>query len=671
MNVIAQLSLSQLKNNKKRTFWAAAAILLATALLTCVCSLAVSGYEMLTSFLGGDFGTYRSAYFSLLLIPAAVLGLIILLMAVIVISNVFRASAADRTAEFGMLKCVGATGAQIRKSILYEGAFLSCAAIPPGLLTGVLLTAAAIRLTNSYLGELNALTDIMLTKIHFELPFVLSPPALALSALIAAITVFAAARIPAKKAAAESAAESIRAASSENRKNSPGSRRSHKAQRSAERTLSGRIFGAEGFLAERNLSYNRKNFRATVSALTVGLILFTVVGSISGQVRDMSDMMYSYQTHSVTADYQSARIRQPVGGTEEYRTFYPAPIDSRKAQEITERLEEFDGDDVYGMGQEYDMYDAALRREQLTAEFVEACGLAEEGDLIFDAEIIVLDDEHYKKLCETHDIPLGSAILLNHISINENGHATDYVPFTSQLTELSLEKEDGSLIPYHIGGILYKEDIPQELFYPNTNPVRLIVESAVVRGYSWMHTPAEEAGYMNYAAALLKDYFPPSENAEYMEDGYTTRVFLTEDYIRIMNIAIVLALVLSFCFVGILLLIGFTNVISTLSANIMMRAREFAVFVSIGMTGRDLRKMLYLEGILCVLKAIIIGIPVSVAATYLINYPIRKMYPIPYELPLLPIAAYAAAVLAATVLITGLVSRKLRKQSVIETIRRI
>ena len=156
-----------------------------------------------------------------------------------------------------------------------------------------------------------------------------------------------------------------------------------------------------------------------------------------------------------------------------------------------------------------------------------------------------------------------------------------------------------------------------------------------------------------------------------MEDGFATRVFLTEDYIRIMNIAIVLALVLSFCFVGILLLIGFTNVISTLSANIMMRAREFAVFVSIGMTGRDLRKMLYLEGILCVLKAIIIGIPVSVAATYLINYPIRKMYPIPYELPLLPIAAYAAAVLAATVLITGLVSRKLRKQSVIETIRRI
>ena len=50
-----------------------------------------------------------------------------------------------------------------------------------------------------------------------------------------------------------------------------------------------------------------------------------------------------------------------------------------------ERLEEFDGDDVYGMGQEYDMYDAALRRGAADCGICEACGLAEEDDLIFDA----------------------------------------------------------------------------------------------------------------------------------------------------------------------------------------------------------------------------------------------------------------------------------------------
>ena len=53
MNVIAQLSLSQLKNNKKDTFWAARGHPFSDGALTCVCDLAVSGYEMLISFSAG------------------------------------------------------------------------------------------------------------------------------------------------------------------------------------------------------------------------------------------------------------------------------------------------------------------------------------------------------------------------------------------------------------------------------------------------------------------------------------------------------------------------------------------------------------------------------------------------------------------------------------------
>lgn len=664
MNVLAQMAFSQLKNNKKRTFWAVTAIVLATALLTCVCGLVASGYEMLTSFLGADFSTYRSAYLSLLLVPAIILGLIILLMAVIVISNVFRVSASERITEFGMLKCVGATEDQIRKSIFYEGAFLSVAGIPLGILAGVALTAGTVGVTNSYLAELNALTNIMLKKLNFELQFVLSVPALLISGLIALVTVFVAAWLPAKKASAGSAIENIKGLTPENTK------KKAKEKAPKEKPV-GDIFGAEGFLAGRNISYNKRNFKATVWALAIGMILFTVVGSVSSQVRRMSDMMYSFKDYTVTADYQSARIREQISENGEYKSVYPAPIDSRTGQEITEKLEEFDHGDVYGMGQEYDLYDVTLNETELSPEYLSASGLTETKNITLDVEIIVLDDEHYRELCEKHGISVGSAILLNHSSINENGYETDYVPFTEQLTELQLENQNGEVTTCPVDAVLYKEDIPTELFYPNTNPVRLIVEHAVVRGYSWMHTPEDADGYMNYASELLDSYFPKSEDAEYMESGFAARVYLTKDYIRIMNIAIVLALVLSYCFVAILMLIGFTNVISTLSANVLMRAREFAVFISIGMTGRDLRKMLYLEGILCVKKALFIGIPVSIAATYLINYPIKKMYPIPYELPVLSMAAYAMAVMIVTVVITGMASRKIQRKSIIETIRTV
>lgn len=657
MNVLAKLALSQLKNYKKRTFWAVIAIVLATALLTCVCGLVASGYQMLTSFLGEDFGTYRTAYLGLLLVPAVILGTIILLMAVVVISNVFRVSAADRIAEFGMLKCVGATEVQIKRSIFYEGIYLSAVGVPIGLLSGILLTVGTIRLTNSYLGELNALTNIMLSKLTFELHFVLSIPALAAAALIAFLTVLISAWIPARKASAASAIENIKGISSEEEK------------RSSKRKTIGDFFGAEGFLAGRNLSYNKKNFRATVSALAIGMILFTVVGSVATQVKSMSNMMNSFDEYSVTADYQSARYQEQIEGTENYRSVYPAPIDSRIGSEITEELRKYDQGDVFGMGQEYDRYDVTLSKEQLTSEFMAAYDPENTGDLTLDVELIVLDEQHYRALCEKYGIAAGSAILLNHISINENGHEVDYVPFTEQLTELELKDQEGKVTACPVDAVLYKEEIPTELFYPNTNPVRLIVDHAVIRGYNWMHTSEDQEGYMEYATSVLDRYFPKDSDADYMEDGFTTRVYLTEDYLRVMNIAVVLALVLSYCFVGILMLIGFTNVISTLSANVLMRAREFAVYVSIGMTERDLRRMLYLEGILCVLKAVLIGVPVSIAATYLINYPIKKMYPIPYELPAASIGGYVLVVLLVTVVITGLASRKLRKKSIIEMIR--
>lgn len=65
---------------------------------------------------------------------------------------------------------------------------------------------------------------------------------------------------------------------------------------------------------------------------------------------------------------------------------------------------------------------------------------------------------------------------------------------------------------------------------------------------------------------------------------------MTRDYVRVMNIAIVLVIDFLYCFTVFLMLIGFTNVVSTLSTNVLMRAREFAVLMSIGMTLEGLEK---------------------------------------------------------------------------------
>ena len=105
MNILCALAYSQIKRKKSRTVITIAAISLSTALLTAVINFAVSGNTMVRGFLGEDYGEFEGAYTLLLLIPAAILGALIIAMSVIVISNVFRMSANERVAQFGTLKC--------------------------------------------------------------------------------------------------------------------------------------------------------------------------------------------------------------------------------------------------------------------------------------------------------------------------------------------------------------------------------------------------------------------------------------------------------------------------------------------------------------------------------------------------------------------------------------
>ena len=103
--------------------------------------------------------------------------------------------------------------------------------------------------------------------------------------------------------------------------------------------------------------------------------------------------------------------------------------------------------------------------------------------------------------------------------------------------------------------------------------------------------------------------------------------------VRVLNIAIVMAEIIIYGFVGVLLLIGLVSVISALSTNVMMRAREFAILKSVGMTTEGLQKMLLSESVICTIKAIVWGVPLGILIPYMINVVIRQAVPVLYEVP--------------------------------------
>lgn len=660
MNILFSFACKQLKRKKGRSVITAAAIALSAALLTAVVNFVASGRAMLVNFLGKDYGLYGGAYMMILLVPAVFLAALIIAMSVIVISNAFRLSANERISQFGTLKCVGATKKQIYQTIMYECVLLCAVAIPLGVLAGYLLSFLGIGIVNLYMEELNVLVRSMMRQVNFALSFVFSPIALLVSTVISLGTALFAAMLPARKAMRISALDCLRNGGETDTSGYKRTRITIDAK--------GKV---EYQLARKNVSSYRKRMHSAVTAFSISIMLFITLGGlqeIAGGIQDYITMDYGY---SVIADYTSnfKNTVNPKTGRRQQECAFP--ITAETAEEITAKLREYEGTDIYGDGQDYTTYVALLGEQDLTEEMRQAIAVDEgQVETILEVERIILDEKHYGELCEQAGIAYGGTILLNDYHYNDNGTERHIVPLTEAVTTLELEKADGSRDTVQIDSVLTLEEIPKQLLYPNTNPIRLIVPSTgmTVRGYNWLANPADEDGFMAYAKDVLEGYFPQN-GLDYGEAGYTSRVFGAQDFARIMNIAIILAAVFLYAFVFLLGLIGVLNVISTVSFQIKSRAREFAVLQSVGMPSESVRKMLTVESVLCAGKALVVGLPIGTAIVLLMARCVKMLFPIPFHMPwaaILITISISFLVMWGTVRISA---STLKKQNIIETIR--
>ena len=122
-------------------------------------------------------------------------------------------------------------------------------------------------------------------------------------------------------------------------------------------------------------------------------------------------------------------------------------------------------------------------------------------------------------------------------------------------------------------------------------------------------------------------------------------------------------------FVILLILMGFTSVISTLAANIRIRSREFAILKSIGMTNSSLRKMIDCESIICIARASVSGILLGIAIPFAVNLSIRNAFPVLYHIPWGILVVGIMILTGIVLLITRVETNKLNNQSIISEIR--
>jgi len=660
MRITSRLALNQLTRNRKRTAGTILAITLSTALITAIVCFASSGIAMLKNALGDDFGEYGRVYSAMVFVPAAILTCLIGFMSVTVISNIFRASANDRIKELGVLKCVGGTSKQIRKTVISEGLWLSLAGIPSGLVLGGILGYAGVFTAGAYIGRIVEITrSIVMRRFDLKLEFSASAAGFILAAAVSLLTVLISSLKPAKQMGRITAVECV----------SFGGCKREKTERISGSRIWKALWGVEGELAARNISRNKRSFRPAVRALSMGICLLLSTFGIAAQLDDMEAFMKS-EHNRLLVDYTSLREESEDAVTGRHRDTILHPIDSVTYNEINDKLNAFGDFEVWGIGSNRDTYYAEADSSAFTDEAKATEGIVSDyGDM--DIDLVSLTDGLYRNICEATGTEYGGNILINTYTWNRSGRRNEITLFTEKLDKLTLTDHNGEKTTLEINGFLDREDIGEWYFdYLNRAAVMVIVPDASARSFDWYCEPADkEEEYIEYARSVMDGYYPILSDDSYAEQGYSVRISREDTMVKALNVMIILGEVLLYGFVILLALIGFAGFISTVTASIRVRSKEFAVLKSVGMTGGSLKKMLYSESMYCTMKAAVKGGSAGIIIPLLINLSIRNVLPVRFHLPLymavLSIGIVALAVLA----ITRKEIKKMKDQSLIETIR--
>jgi len=645
MKLTAKLAKSQLKNNRRRTIWTLLGIVLSTTMITTVYGLVASTMEFIEFLWAG--AALRVQYEAMMASFGVILSFVIIASAIVVLSNAFRVSAKERAMQFGILKSVGATKNQIRQTVVSESLMLAARGIPAGILLGLIIHFIGVEIINRFLYDL--FQSARPGDGDAYVRFILSWQALLLSSALALATVLLSAWLPARKAARVPAIDAIRGADEV------------KVSAKKIRTgwIVGKLFGVEGLLAARALRRSRRNFRATVMALSLSVALVITLSAFVSQMNQFTELTWPDVDANAVVRYHSHVSRTEDG--DEYTA-----IGRELADMIAGRFEAYTDTVSFGVGGDGDTYSMYLPREMLSSEALAhletlwADITAEEQ--WFAVQLMTVDPMHYAMIAEQAGVPMGSNILVNHNRVHTaDGRRWEFEPLLFSGQTLEIFRRDGSIREVPLHGVLGIGEVPNEIMNFGTQTVSIIVPELDALHYIWHVTAEDPASFLDYAWTVIAEMA--------LEDGGNWMMFNLQENQEFTRALSALVTTFVWGFVTFLMLIYLTNIISTISANVQARAQEFAVLQSVGMTRGGLGRMLNLESILSSVKSLVIGIPLGILGAYASHRAIAGAAQFVFQLPWSVMVLGTIAVCTLTWGVMRYAATRLRRQNIVESIR--
>lgn len=599
----------------------------------------VNGYSFNTVLLsmkgyGGSDGT-NVMIFSL----AVIIIIIVMLASVFVIRNSFAISITEKTSMYGMLASVGATKRQIRRNVLFEGFILGLIGIPLGILLGLGVNAILIAILNSVLGDmLSGATFVFVTPtIPIICAIVLSAVTIFLSSFFIALR---ASRIPPLVAI---------------RGNKDIKIKNNKPYRTSK--LTKKLFGVGGEIASKSLKRSRKKYRTTVISIVVSVAMFIAVSAFMDYGMTFTEHYYG------NADY----------------SYMVTGIDTKQAQTI-EKMPEIEN--YLTVGLQYGYVSADVPVNECGENFLYDNA---DGTKSFSVEFLEFEHDTFVQICRELKLDYnkvkGGVLVYSEVTPynmeNMEGTGEPMKLFgktaPTKLTVYGNDDNGNELIAGKLKVSSVFDKIPESIEYVAGDGTTF--GGSLIIGEQGVISPqlGEHECYITLYANT-SDHASLTNRIESMSgtgdsESYIS-IFDYEEIVRQFNAVMLIVGIFVYGFIGVISLIGLTNIFNTISTNMQLRSKEFASLKSIGMTKKEFNRMIRLESLMYGIKSLLIGIPLGVLGVFAIfsAFSIGSV-PMSFVFPWKAILISIAAVFIVVWLIMKYSISKVNKQNIIETIR--
>ena len=597
--------------------------------------------EGLLRLLGAS--AYSNINITLLLIVGLVASLVII-ATIATIYNSFSIAISERKKQFGILNSIGATKSQIMKLVFLEGFLVSIIGIPIGLLSGTIAIDIVFKVIKTFFktsmfGELG-------------LRVVFSQTVLILSTLIILLTIFISALIPARNAAKISPLEAIK--NSSNLK--VGKIKSSK--------LVKKIFKTEGELAYKNLRRNKGKFRITLFSLVISIVIFISFNGFVDMFIEANQINYGSITNDLTLYENNLLTKEEV-------------------QKTIDELKKINGLKDVAIDKGYNL-NVHVDEKNINKDLRES---------LKQSRYVDMDNSNCNFINSRLYIP--GYFSISNIKLSEGkfdrktAKAENGVILVRYSYQESLAKKGKVVLSnYKVGDTLnctitsYDSD-GKESAKEVKLKILAITDEILTGNNQYPETSFGVVAYDDlipslgitddksssiYYVATNREKSTRDEVKKVAEENNLSVIDSIDEAQKLEQTMNVMKIFV-YGFIVVISLVSVTNIINTISTNINLRKREFAIIKSIGVTPQGFKKMIYMESILYGILSLLYGIPIGICMNVLMNKILEGVITVQTLIPYKAILICVVAIFIITFIASYIPLKKISKENIIDNIR--